>query len=115
MYKRQFQFHTGAEIGVTPDTVVATQAIGGAGGNPVAIHNIVAASATVGLLGREGDLIRKTALTTAYYCLVAGGIGYFMIYGVTLVGIIHAAVVAAVVVGSILWMINREKSLTPAR
>ena len=110
-----FQFHTGTEIGVTPDTVVATQAIGGAGGNPVAIHNIVAASATVGLLGREGDLVRKTALTTAYYCLVAGGIGYFMIYGVTLVGIIHAAVVAAVVVGSILWMINREKSLTPAR
>ena len=62
-----FQFATGEEIGVAPESVVAAQAIGGAGGNPVAIHNIVAASATVGLLGREGDLIRKTALVTAYY------------------------------------------------
>lgn len=106
-----FQFHTGTEIGVTPETVVATQAVGGAGGNPVAIHNIVAASATVGLLGREGDLIRKTALTTAYYCFVAGAVGYLMIYGPNLTGIIYGAFVAAIVIGSIIWMINREKSL----
>ncbi|PIE28090.1 MAG: lactate permease, partial [Micrococcales bacterium] len=56
-----FQFATGEQIGVAPEKVVALQALGGAGGNPVAIHNIVAASATVGLLGREGDLVRKTA------------------------------------------------------
>ena len=92
---------------------MATQAIGGAGGNPVAIHNIVAASATVGLLGREGDLIRKTALITAYYCLVAGGVGYLMIYGFTLTGIVYAVVVLALFVGVVLWMLNREKSLPP--
>ncbi|QFG68906.1 L-lactate permease [Ornithinimicrobium pratense] len=106
-----FQFSTGAEIGVQPETVVATQAVGGAGGNPVAIHNIVAASATVGLLGREGDLIRKTALVTAYYCLVAGGVGYLMIYGFTLTGIIYAVVVVALLVAALFWMLNREKSL----
>lgn len=108
-----FQFSTGTEIGVAQETVVATQAIGGAGGNPVAIHNIVAASATVGLLGREGDLIRKTALITAYYCLVAGGVGYLMIYGFTLTGIVYAVVVLALFVGVVLWMLNREKSLPP--
>ncbi|WP_134773634.1 L-lactate permease [Ornithinimicrobium flavum] len=108
-----FQFSTGTEIGVAQETVVATQAIGGAGGNPVAIHNIVAASATVGLLGREGDLIRKTALITAYYCLVAGGVGYLMIYGFTLTGIVYAVVVLALIVGVVLWMLNREKSLPP--
>lgn len=63
----QFQFSTGAEIGVPPESVVAAQAVGGAGGNPIAIHNIVAAAATVGLLGREGDLLRKTILVTTYY------------------------------------------------
>ena len=106
-----FQFATGSEIGVSPDTVVATQAVGGAGGNPVAIHNIVAASATVGLLGREGDLIRKTALVTLYYCLVAGAVGYFMIYGARPVGIIHAALTLALIIGSVFWMLNREKNL----
>ena len=87
------------------------EAVGGAGGNPVAIHNIVAASATVGLLGREGDLIRKTALITAYYCLVAGGVGYLMIYGFTLTGILYAAVVLALLAAALFWMLNREKSL----
>ena len=106
-----FQFSTGEQLGITPDTVVATQAVGGAGGNPVAIHNIVAASATVGLLGREGDLIRKTALTTAYYCLVAGAVGYFMIYGFTGYGIVHALITLAIIVGSIIWMLQREKKL----
>ncbi|SOC55027.1 L-lactate permease [Ornithinimicrobium cerasi] len=110
-----FQFATGEEIGVAPETVVATQAVGGAGGNPVAIHNIVAASATVGLLGREGDLIRKTALVTFYYCLVAGSVGYFMIYGVGLAGVIHTAVLVAILVGTLWWMLNREKKLPAAR
>ena len=76
-----FQFSTAEEIGVTPETVVATQAVGGAAGNMITVHNIVAASATVGLLGREGDLIRKTILPTIYYCLMAGGLSLVAIYG----------------------------------
>ncbi|MHA7174565.1 L-lactate permease, partial [Arthrobacter monumenti] len=65
-------------------TVVAAQAVGGAGGNPIAIHNIVAASATVGLLGREGDLLRKTIIITTYYCLAAGPLAYVFIHGLGL-------------------------------
>jgi lactate permease len=80
----QFQFSTGARIGVPPELVVAAQAIGGAGGNPIAIHNIVAASATVGLLGREGDLLRKTIIVTTYYCLAGGAVAYLFIHGVGL-------------------------------
>lgn len=80
----QFQFSTGARIGVPPELVVAAQAIGGAGGNPVAIHNIVAASATVGLLGREGDLLRKTIIVTIYYCLAGGAVAYLFIHGLGL-------------------------------
>ena len=47
----------------------------------ITVHNIVAASATVGLLGREGDLIRKTILPTIYYCLMAGALSLVAIYG----------------------------------
>jgi lactate permease len=79
-----FQFSTAEQIGVRPETVVATQAVGGAAGNMITVHNIVAASATVGLVGREGDLIRKTILPTIYYCLMAGGISLVAIYGLGL-------------------------------
>ena len=65
--------------------VVATQAVGAAAGNMVAIHNVVAASATVGLLGREGSTLRKTVWPTLYYVLFTGVIGLIAIYvlGVT--------------------------------
>lgn len=76
-----FQFSTAEQIGVSPEIVVATQAVGGAAGNMITIHNIVAASATVGLLGREGDLIRKTIIPTVYYLLAAGAISFVWING----------------------------------
>ncbi len=60
--------------------VVALQAVGAAAGNMIAIHNVVAASATVGLLGQEGGTLRKTILPTLYYLLVVGGLGLIAIY-----------------------------------
>ena len=53
---------------------MAVQAVGAAAGNMIAIHNVVAASATVGLLGREGQTIRMTIIPTLYYLVVAGAI-----------------------------------------
>ena len=38
----------------------------------IAIHNVVAASATVGLLGREGVVLRITIIPTLYYVFFAG-------------------------------------------
>jgi lactate permease len=100
-----FQFSTAQQIGIPPEMVVAAQAVGGAGGNPIAIHNIVAASATVGLLGREGDLIRKTVLVTLYYCLAAGSISFMMIYGMGLnLGTLAFVLMLAVLAGTALWM-----------
>jgi len=45
----------------------------------VAIHNVVAASATVGLLGKEGMVLRKTVFPTIYYLIITGLIGLLMI------------------------------------
>lgn len=71
-----FQFGVGQRIGVDPTWVVALQAVGGAAGNIICVHNVVAASAVVGLVGREGLVIRKTLLPFLYYALTAGAIGF---------------------------------------
>lgn len=68
----QFQFDTAQLIGVSSAMLIAAQAVGAAAGNMIAIHNIVAASATVGLLGREGQTIRMTIIPTVYYLVMAG-------------------------------------------
>ena len=71
-----FQFNVGQRLGFDPTTVVALQAVGGAAGNTICVHNVVAASAVAGLVGREGSVIRRTAVVFATYALVAGLIGY---------------------------------------
>ncbi|HEY5553262.1 MAG TPA: L-lactate permease [Opitutaceae bacterium] len=75
-----FQFGVGERIGVDPAWVVALQAVGGAAGNIICVHNVVAASAVVGLVGREGQTIRKTLLPFCYYALTAGALGYAIVW-----------------------------------
>ena len=76
-----FQFATAQQLQIEPLTVVAAQAVGGAAGNMITVHNVVAASATVGLLGREGALIRLTLIPMTYYCLMAGALAFLWTYG----------------------------------
>ena len=78
-----FQFTTAVNIGIAGSAavVVAAQAVGGAAGNMITVHNVVAASATCGLLGKEGALIRKTIIPMTYYVLLAGSIAYIWVYG----------------------------------
>ena len=78
----QFQFDTAHLIGVSGAMMVASQAVGAAAGNMIAIHNVVAASATVGLLGREGAILRMTILPTLYYVIMAGLLTMVAMYGV---------------------------------
>jgi lactate permease len=60
--------------------IVSLQAVGAAAGNMIAIHNVVAASATVGLLGQEGATLRKTIIPTLYYVVVVGILGLIAVY-----------------------------------
>lgn len=76
-----FQFNVAGVLGLSGAMMVALQAVGAAAGNMIAIHNVVAASATVGLLGREGATIRITILPTLYYLIFAGLIGLVAFYG----------------------------------
>jgi len=81
MMLSQFQFGVAEVLGASTTMMVALQAVGAAAGNMIAIHNVVAASATVGLLGQEGQTIRRTIIPTLYYCAFAGVLGLVAIYG----------------------------------
>ena len=72
------QFSIAQQIGLSTDVILAGQVIGAAAGNMICIHNVVAASAVVGMSGREGDIIRKTIVPSLLYCLLAG-IGGFVL------------------------------------
>jgi L-lactate permease len=80
----QFQFGVAESLGLSTALMVAVQAVGAAAGNMVAIHNVVAASATVGLLGREGQTLRKTVWPTLYYLVMTGSIALLAAYGLGL-------------------------------
>lgn len=77
----QFQFEVAQTLTISTTAVIALQAVGAAAGNMIAIHNVVAASATVGLLGREGLTLRRTVIPTFYYLVVTGLIGLALVYG----------------------------------
>jgi lactate permease len=80
-----FQHSVAERLAMSGALMVALQAVGAAAGNMIAIHNVVAASATVGLLGQEGSILQKTIIPTLYYILVSGVLGLLAIYliGVT--------------------------------
>ena len=75
-----FQYGIAQNLGMSTALVVALQAVGAAAGNMIAIHNVVAASATVGLLGQEGRTLRRTLLPTAYYLTIVGIMGYVAVH-----------------------------------
>ena len=100
-----FQFDVGQRIGVDPTWIVALQAVGGAAGNMICVHNVVAACAVVGLLGREGLVLRLTLLPFVYYALLSGAVGYAIVWdGVWNVG----GAIVALIVATVIYVIVRH-------
>jgi lactate permease len=62
--------------------MVAAQGFGSAIGNVIAPHNIIAGSATVGLVGREGECCASTAAAGLLYTAGAGALIYADAYGI---------------------------------
>ena len=65
------QYSIAVDTGLPHISVLALQMIGAAAGNTIAIHNVVSASVVVGLVHREGLIIRKLIIPTATYLLIA--------------------------------------------
>lgn len=76
----QFQWGMADSLDLPHQIIVALQTVGGAMGNLVCIHNIVAASATVGLSGMEGVIIKRDAIPLVLYGGVVGIMGLFFSY-----------------------------------
>ena len=93
-----FQFGVGQRIGVDPTWVVALQAVGGAAGNMICVHNVVAASAVVGMLGREGLVIRRTFFPFVYYALFTGSLGYFLVWSSSFGAINTGSIIASCII-----------------
>jgi len=68
-----FQFEVGLALDMPTTILVASQSIGAAIGNIIAIHNVIAALATVGMVGATGRVIRLNLIPLLYY-LIGGGI-----------------------------------------
>ncbi|MBM9604175.1 L-lactate permease [Desulfopila inferna] len=68
----EFQWGVATELGFRRDIIIAAQVVGGAMGNMICIHNIVAVGAVVGLFGMEGIVLRKNILPFLLYGLLAG-------------------------------------------
>ncbi len=74
----EFQWGVAASLAMPIQIIVASQAVGGAMGNMICIHNIVAACAVVGLSGMEGAILRRTVWPFLLYGLVVGTITALM-------------------------------------
>lgn len=105
-----FQFGVGERILVDPTWIVALQSVGGAAGNVICVHNVVAASAVVGLLGKEGYVIRKTMVVFGYYALLPGAVGYAILYS-SQIGIINAGtIIIASIWAAVVYFIATNNS-----
>lgn len=70
----QLQLSAAMALDLPPIVMVAAQGFGSAVGNIIAPHNIIAGAATVGLIGREGEVMSKT-LALGIVVALLGGLG----------------------------------------
>jgi lactate permease len=76
----QFQFNIAYELDISTLLIVSLQNFGGALGNMLCVHNVIAACATVGLAGVEGLLIRRNLIPMVLLGLLAGITGLILVY-----------------------------------
>ncbi len=68
------------QIGVSDALLVAGNSLGGAAGKMISPQSIAVACAAVGLLGREGDLLRATLKVSLVFAAVSGVVIFFQTF-----------------------------------
>ncbi|WP_320170348.1 L-lactate permease [Maridesulfovibrio sp.] len=76
----EFQWGVATSLNMPHQIIVAAQGVGGAMGNMICIHNIVAASAVVGLSGMEGMILKRTVWPFLLYGVVVGIVASLMTF-----------------------------------
>ncbi|MDR0740767.1 MAG: L-lactate permease [Puniceicoccales bacterium] len=75
----QFQWDVAELQKLSRVVILAAQGVGGAMGNMICVHNIVAVCAVLGLSNREGDILKKTFWPFLLYGLSVGVVAYILI------------------------------------
>ncbi|MCX6135383.1 MAG: L-lactate permease [Ignavibacteriales bacterium] len=75
-----FQYSVADELHISHIVTLSLQNVGGSFGVLVCVFKIIAASATVGLSGMEGLIIRRNILPLVLYGLVVGLAGMILVY-----------------------------------
>ncbi|MDR0758944.1 MAG: L-lactate permease [Treponema sp.] len=75
----RFQWDIAEKLGLSRVVILAAQGAGGAMGNMICVHNIVAVCTVVGLLNREGDIIKKTFWPFLLYGVVVAIVAYILL------------------------------------
>ena len=65
-------------LGLDHTIILSAQSVGGAMGNMVAINNIVAVCSILGLMNKEGAILKKTFLPMLLYGIIVAITGYFL-------------------------------------
>ena len=73
------QYDTALVLGIPTAFVISMQCVGGAIGNMVCINNAVATSATIGTVGKEGQLIKMNAIPMVIYSLLTSVFFYIIL------------------------------------
>ncbi len=76
-----FQFSVAADLGISQTIISAVQGVGAAAANMIAVHNVVAACAVCGIVGKEGPVIRRNLVPGLIYAFLVGVLALIVIYG----------------------------------
>ncbi len=74
-----FQFSVADQLQMNEQLVLALQVLGANAGNMICVLNVVAAASVVGMVGKEGTIIRMTIGPMLFYALTSGVIGFIAI------------------------------------
>ncbi|NIA12241.1 MAG: L-lactate permease [Nitrospiraceae bacterium] len=74
-----FQYETASILHISRTITLAEQVVGGAVGNMICVHNVVAVCATVGIIGKEGKVIKRNLAPMFIYAIAAGILGTIFI------------------------------------
>lgn len=78
----------------------------------ICVHNVVAASAVAGMVGNEGAIIRLTLLPFTTYVLLAGALGYAIVWYAELGWVNSGTIIVSLIAGTVLWLIAANRSRT---
>lgn len=73
-----FQYSIAENTGLSHIILISLQNVGGALGNMICVHNVIAACATVGLTGVEGLIIRRNLIPLAFAVLTVAMTGWIL-------------------------------------